>query len=135
MIVADVNTIAYLWIPGELSEQAQQALERDPDWVTSTLWRSEFRNILAGYLRRGQMDLPTADKCLQGAEKQLAGREYRLPSSLVMEKVMASTCSAYDCEYVALANDLQVPLVTSDKQILREFPGLAVSLKDFAGEL
>jgi predicted nucleic acid-binding protein len=133
MIVVDVNTIAYLWIPGEMSELAQQALARDPDWTSSTLWRSEFRNILAGYLRRGDLAPQTMERCLSGAEAQLEGHEYRLPSSLVMQKVCDSNCSAYDCEYVALADDLNTTLVTSDKQILREFPSLATSLKDFAG--
>lgn len=56
MIVVDVNTIAYLWIPGEMTELAEKALSRDPHWVSSILWRSEFRNILAGYLREADLD-------------------------------------------------------------------------------
>lgn len=133
MIAVDVNTIAYLWIPGELTELAEKALERDPHWVTSVLWRSEFRNILAGYIRRGGLDPTAARRCLDGAETQLARYEYLLPSDLVMSKVRASTCSAYDCEYVALAEDLRVTLVTSDREILREFPSLTTSLREFAG--
>ncbi len=133
MIAVDVNTIAYLWIPGELTDLAEKSLERDPHWVTSVLWRSEFRNILAGYIRRGDLDPAAARRCLDGAETQLAGYEYLLPSDLVMEKVRVSTCSAYDCEYVALADDLGVKLVTSDREILREFAPLTVSLRDFAG--
>jgi predicted nucleic acid-binding protein len=35
---------------------------------------------------------------------------------------------AYDCEFVALAQYLNVPLVTADKKILREFPEVATSL-------
>jgi predicted nucleic acid-binding protein len=34
----------------------------------------------------------------------------------------------YDCEFVALAQHLDVPLVTADKKILREFPAIAKSL-------
>ena len=132
MIVVDVNTIAYLWIPGDMSQLAEQALTRDPHWVSSILWRSEFRNILAGYLRRGDLDQSAVDRCLNGAESQLAGHEYLVPSALVMGQVSASTCSGYDCEYVALAEDLSVTLVTSDKQVLREFPALTTSLKAFA---
>jgi cob(I)alamin adenosyltransferase len=37
-----------------------------------------------------------------------------------------------DCEYVALAQELAVPLVTADKQVLRAFPDHTCSLKDFA---
>ena len=132
MIVVDVNVIAYLWIPGEMTDLAERALARDPHWVTSTLWRSEFRNILAGIIRRGDLDRKGLDRCLNGAESQLAGYEYLLPSALVMEKVVASTCSAYDCEYVSLAQDLETTLVTSDKQVLREFPELSISLRAFA---
>jgi predicted nucleic acid-binding protein len=132
VIVVDVNAIAYLWIPGELTALAERALARDPHWVSSILWRSEFRNILAGYLRRGDLDEAAAARCIAGAESQLAGQEYLMPSALVMQKVSASSCSAYDCEYVALADDLKTTLVTSDKQILAAFPSLAVSLKAFA---
>ncbi len=38
---------------------------------------------------------------------------------------------AYDCEFVALARDLNVPLVTSDKQVLTQFPDVATSLATF----
>lgn len=132
MIVVDVNVLAYLWIPGELTSLAERALARDAHWVSSILWRSEFRNILAGYVRRGALDPGAVDRCLSGAESQLAGFEYLIPSELVMKKVAASTCSAYDCEYVALAEDLRTKLVTSDKQILAAFPALTTSLKTFA---
>jgi predicted nucleic acid-binding protein len=132
MIVVDVNTLAYLWIPGEMTELAERALARDPHWVSSILWRSEFRNILAGYFRRGNLDRNAVDRCLNGAESQLAGHEYLVPSELVMRKVGGSTCSANDCEYVALAEDLGTTLVTSDKQILHEFPKLTTSLRTFA---
>jgi len=132
MIVVDVNVLAYLWIPGEMTALAEQALERDPHWVSSILWRSEFRNVLAGYLRRGDIDQAAAERSLDGAESQLAGYEYIIPSRLVLRQVAASTCSAYDCEYVALAEDLRATLVTSDKQILAGFPALTTSLKAFA---
>ncbi len=133
MIVVDVNTIAYLWIPGEMTKFAERALEKDPYWVTTFLWRSEFRNILAGYLRRGDLNSSSVACCHNGAESQLAGHEYLIPSPLVIKKVTDSTCSAYDCEYVALAEDLNTMLVTSDKQILDQFPELTIDLKDFAG--
>ncbi len=133
MIVVDVNAIAYLWIPGEMTQHAERALAADPHWVSTVLWRSEFRNILTGCLRRRDLDLATVTRCLEGAESQLAGHEYLIPTALVMEKVASSTCSAYDCECVALAEDLNTTLVTSDKQILDQFPRLARSLSEFGG--
>ena len=41
-----------------------------------------------------------------------------------------SHCSAYDCEFVALALELEVPLVTADRQLLRSFPRIAVPFPD-----
>ena len=76
--------------------------------------------------------MEAAGKCLLEAENQLSGNEYILTSQLVMDKVSRSNCSSYDCEYVALADDLGCHLITSDKQILKEFPGLAINLKEFA---
>jgi len=131
MIAVDVKTIAYLWIPGEMTVHAERVLAFDPHWVSTVLWRSEFRNLLAGYLRRGDLSESMVARCLAGAESQLSGHEYLIPSSLVMEKVVKSTCSAYDCEYVALADDLNTTLVTSDRQILDQFPKLASGLREF----
>lgn len=133
MIVVDVNVLAYLWLPGELTDLAERALVRDPHWVSPILWRSEFRNVLAGYLRRGSLDPAAAQRALDGAESQMSGHEYFVPSPLVMSKVATSTCTAHDCEYVALAEDLRATLVTSDKQLLTAFPALTTSLQAFAG--
>jgi predicted nucleic acid-binding protein len=41
-----------------------------------------------------------------------------------------SRCSAYG-EFVALAQDLRVPFVTADRQVLAAFPSTAVSPADF----
>jgi len=61
----------------------------------------------------------------------LGAQEFTVPTERIIKLVLASDCSAYDCEYVALAQDLDVPLVTTDRQVLREFPKIAVSLEKF----
>lgn len=53
MIVADTNLIVYLVMPSPYTEAAERLLIRDPDWVVPFLWRSEFRNVLSLYLRKG----------------------------------------------------------------------------------
>ncbi|MCQ8105431.1 hypothetical protein NP590_15045 [Methylomonas sp. SURF-2] len=65
------------------------------------------------------------------SESLMADREFILPSVAVMNLVASSTCSAYDCEFVALARQLSVKLVTQDKKLLREFPETALSLDEF----
>ena len=56
------------------------------------------------------------------------GLEFDMPSREVLECVRTSDCSAYDCEFVALAMRLNIPLVTMDKKLLKAFPGRAMPL-------
>jgi len=43
-----------------------------------------------------------------------------------------SGCTAYDCEFVALAADLGTRLVTADRRVLAAFPDIAVAPRAFA---
>ena len=128
MIVVDTNVLAYLYLPGEYTAHAEALLERDPDWVAPLLWRSEFRNILAGYMRRGRLSLEQARATQAEAESLLAGAEYEVDSRHVLELVRDSDCSAYDCEFVVLAKQLGAALVTMDAKLSRAFPTHAVAL-------
>ena len=128
MIVVDSNILAYLYLPGEFTEAAEALFESDPDWAAPILWRSEFRNILAGYVRRGSLSFDQALAIQQEAESLLAGAEYEVDSPSVMLLVKDSDCSAYDCEFVALARQLGATLVTMDGKLLRTFPKIARAL-------
>ncbi len=128
MIVVDSNVIAYLNLPGDHTAVAEALLEQDADWVAPLLWRSEFRNILAGYMRRKTLTFDAARDLQVEAESLLAGAEYEVDSRRVLELVRDSNCSAYDCEFVALAITLGVNLVTAEKKLLTAFPKHAVAL-------
>lgn len=128
MIVVDTNVVAYLYLPGDHTEKAEALLEQDADWVAPLLWRSEFRNVLAGYLRRGMLGFEAARDVQREAESLMTGAEYEVDSQLVLQLVRDSDCSAYDCEFVALAITLGVRLVTMDTRLLKAFPDVAVPL-------
>ncbi len=128
MIVVDTNIISYLYISGERSSQAEQLLIADSHWNAPTLWRSEFRNVLSLYLRKNILAFDEVLLIIQQAEKLLADNEFEIPSAHIMQLVISSSCSAYDCEFVALAQYLNAPLITADKKVLREFPNIAKSL-------
>ena len=68
---------------------------------------------------------------IQQAEKLRSNDEYDISSTHVMQLVKNSKCSAYDCEFVALAQYLDVPLITADKNILREFSDIAKSVDSY----
>ena len=131
MIVVDTSVVAYLFLTSEHSAEAEQALRTDPEWVAPLLWRSEFRNVLAHLLRWEVLSLQEAGSIMEAATGLMRGREYQVVSHRVLNLAAASTCSAYDCEFVALARDLGVSLVTADRQILQEFGDVAVPLNDF----
>ena len=128
MIVVDSNVLAYLYLPGEYSTAAEALLEQDSDWGAPILWRSEFRNILAGYMRRKAITFEQAVSLQREAESLLEGAEFELESLAVIELVRDSDCSAYDCEFIALAMKLDTTLITMDKKLLRAFPKRAIAL-------
>ena len=128
MIVVDTNVLAYLYLPTEFTPHAEALLERDPEWAAPVLWRSEFRSILAGYMRRGTLTFEDARALQIEAESLLAGNEHDVDSLRVLELVRDSDCSACDCEFAALAIQLDVELVTMDSKLLRAFPKHAVAL-------
>ena len=132
MIVVDSNVVAYCWVNGPLTALAQRVRVKDPDWHAPILWRSEMRSILTGYLRDGSLTGPQVARIMEAAEDALAGREHLVPSAPVLDIAGKSRLSAYDCEFVALASLLSVPLVTADKAILKAFPDRALTMEAFA---
>jgi predicted nucleic acid-binding protein len=131
VIVVDTNVIAYLFLNGDHSKASERLLQRDSDWVAPRLWRSEFRNVLALYLRKALLDFRESMEIAEAAERLMSGAEYEVPSALVLQLVGDSGCSAYDCEFVALARFLGVPLATRDRSLQRAFPQTAIGVERF----
>jgi predicted nucleic acid-binding protein len=83
-------------------------------------------------MRQSGMDRHHAERVMSEAEGLLEAREINVASSPVLDLIARSQCSAYDCEFVALARELHVLLVTLDRQVLTAFPADAVALGTFA---
>jgi predicted nucleic acid-binding protein len=131
MIVADTNLIVYFYISGEYTELATQVFAQDPVWTAPYLWRSEFRNTSLLYLRKGLLTLPQLLQINEAAEMMMHDNEFHVPTSEILQLASVTDCSAYDCEFVALAQEFGVPLVTADKKVLSAFPNVALSLAQF----
>lgn len=131
MIVVDTNITSYFYLSGEYSALAEQLYAHDSDWAAPLLWRSEFRNVLSLYLKKDILSFADALDIYEAAESLLQNREYEVNGVQVLKLARQSGCSAYDCEFISLASELQVPLVTMDKAILAAFPEHAVSLPVF----
>ncbi len=131
MIVADSNLIAYLLIPGDQNEVADAVLLKDADWAVPVICRSEIRNVLTLYMRHEGMSLWQASMTMEKAESLWKRREYAVPSDDLLELTGRYNISVYDGEYVVLAQQLGVPLVTFDRAVRTTFPNTAVSAQDY----
>jgi predicted nucleic acid-binding protein len=130
VIVVDTNIIIYLLANTDLNAEAEKLWNRDRHWVAPILWRSEFRNVLMGYIRRNSLSLAEAIELSELAERKVKSRH--VDGSRVIELAAASGCTAYDCEFVSLAERLGVHFVTSDRKLLEAFPQIALSMQVFA---
>jgi predicted nucleic acid-binding protein len=131
LIVVDTNILVGLLLPGEDASTAVRVYAKDPDWIAPPLLRSEFRSVLATLTRRRIIDSDSALLIMEEAERILDGNEFPVNSTDVLALAGSSTCSAYDCEYVALARMLRLPFMTSDREVLAAFPKIAVDPDKF----
>lgn len=127
-----VLAYALVRVPGH-TPAVNRLLDVDHAWAARPLWRSELRNVLLQYVRVPDTDRPgdvvpldDARRKMGLAETLIGERTFGVDSDSVLEAAEASGLSAYDGEYVALAQELDVPLVTADDAILQAVPDTAV---------
>lgn len=134
MIVADANLWIALLLEHERSHVAQAVFDIDPEWHVPIVCLSEVRNAGLAYVRR---ELITPEHLVDalGMWRGLArsSRRHDADDLLLVDRAVASGCTAYDCEYLVVAQVLDVPLLTWDKQVLRVFPDVAVTPEWFVG--
>lgn len=133
MIVSDTNLLVHYLLNGAEHESVAQIRALDPEWIAPGLWKSEFRSVLSLYLRKQILSFEDIQKAMVSAEQMMMGRSFDSNSLHVLSLVNQSSCSAYDCEFVALAEELEIKLVTFDKKILSAFPEVAVTPENFSG--
>lgn len=131
MIVVDTNIISYLLIPNERYNDLADALYRkDNNWIAPVLWRYELLSVLSLYFRQKIIDASGCRSIYQEAREMVGSRPVSAFKAL-FDIIKASDLSAYDSEFVALAVETKLPLITEDKKILREFPQTACSIQNF----
>ena len=132
MIVADTNLISYLLIESEHTEPARKVWVRDSEWVMPPLWRSEFLNVLVVAYRASALSEEQILLMWHRSRVFLNAIELEPDGEQVLKIAMKNQLSAYDAQFVAVAAELGVPLVTGDKRILSRCGDLAVSIEEFA---
>lgn len=134
MIVADASLLAHSLIPGLDKDSADAVRRLDADWRVPGLWRYELRNVLLKYIRAGALPEETAKNLMAHVFNVMNAAEQDAPSDAVISAAMKFTITSYDAEYIALAEALDVPLITFDKKLVRAAAGLAFLPGDFISQ-
>lgn len=135
MIVVDTNIIAYLFIKGERTEQARQLYAQDPDWTTTPLWQHEFLNVLATMVKQGNRTVADALHLWHQAQALMLNQEKTITLSEALILATTHGISAYDAQYLTLAERLNCVLITEDKRLVQKFPDSAMTIQAFLGTL
>lgn len=131
MIVVDTNVIAYALIQGAQTKTALNVYDKDSDWHVPELWRHEFLNILALYVRQGGIDVADGRQVWRAATSLFDPGIRAVQMEDALQIAVDESVSAYDAQFVALAQSLQIPLVTEDRALRKKFPATAVSMRKF----
>lgn len=132
MIVSDTNLLVYLLVPGPFTQHAERVRAKEKVWAAPSLLPHELLNVLAQHMRQGDLDRDGAARTYRRGLAMIDISLRKPDPVVVLNRVEQSGCSTYDVEFVWLAQDLDVPLVTADQQVLSAFPDVAVSIEAFA---
>lgn len=125
-VVVDTNVLAALMLPSVSSSDLDDDLRRDQDWRVPPLWRSEFRHVLLKHVRKELLPPDLAIALWNKALERLELCEQPVRGDKILDLAIRFGCSSYDAEYVVLAKELNCPLLTFDRKLLKLFPEVAV---------
>ena len=134
LIVVDTNLIAYTLLEGPYTPLALRVREKDPEWSLPPLWRHEFLNVLVTYAQHGGLEPAEALAVWGRALKLLAPCEHIVDLTVAFHLAVIHRVSAYDAQFIALAQSLNVLCLTEDRHLLKTFPRLAISMRQFCAE-
>lgn len=132
MIIVDTNVLAYMFIEGEHTEAVRQVWLKDSAWRAPPLWRSEFLNVLVISRRAGVIDTTQVFEAWRLATSLMMGWEVEPRGNEVLRCAMEYGVSAYNAQFVVVAEQLKVPLVTGDRRLMAACPSAAISIDDYA---
>ena len=131
MIVVDTNLVAYALIEGAHTALAFQARKKDAEWRLPVLWQHEFLNILATCVHHAGMEPHEAFTIWDRGLTLFAPCERLVDMTLALHLALIHRVSAYDAQFIALAQSLNVVCLTEDRRLLKTFPHRTMSLRQF----
>lgn len=131
MIVIDANILIYALIECDNSRLIPQLRKKNADWRTTGLCLHETLNVLATYQRRGVLTLEQCKELLRNASRFITVAQCEVDMEASLSVAAKYGITGYDAQYVALALNLAVPLITEDRKLRQAVPGVAISMQEF----
>jgi predicted nucleic acid-binding protein len=131
MIVADTNLLVYFAMSTSLSKDAQRVRAKDRNWTAPSLLRSEFMNVISKACRENHVSRDAALRSFRRGMNLVNISKLHSDPLFIFNAAQTTGCSSYDLEFVWLAMELGIQLVTADQQVLRAFPMVAIDLANF----
>ena len=95
------------------------------------LWHHEYLNVLATFAREGGATIAEARTLWPRGVDLFRSREQSVDMESALIVATGNRISAYDAQYIALAQKLQTLCVTEDQRLLKTFPALARTMQAF----
>jgi len=130
MLVIDTNIIAPLYVRSARTDAVMKLFARDQIWRTEPLALIELSNVLITYERARYLTAATARDCLGRAAAFLQPNLFRVSHEAALDAALRYGTTAYDARFLALALQLDTPLVTEDAKLRAAAPKLTQSLAE-----
>jgi predicted nucleic acid-binding protein len=130
VIVVDTNVLVYYFIEGEKTRLAHQVFAHDSEWIVPSLWRHEFANVLATFVRTDTIALDVAQSVWRNAREAVQPYEASVELDDIIPFAVQNNIAAYDAEFLLLAESRNIRCVTEDRELQEKCPAIAISMSE-----
>lgn len=131
MIVVDANILVSCVTETTHSPLARRVAAKDPKWILPALWQYEVTSAITVFIRSRVLRMEQGIAAMEECRSLVAGREAAVDQIQACRLAVDLGISAYDAQYVALAQSYGVHCVSADQPLARKTPGLVIHLADF----
>jgi predicted nucleic acid-binding protein len=130
MQIVDVNIVFPLIVRSALTSDVNELFDLDSEWITEPYALIELSNILCTYERANIVTKKEAMEAFRRAVDLLKPNLHSIADEVALETALRHKITSYDSRYIALAEKLDVPVITEDVRLRKAVPEFTISLKD-----
>jgi predicted nucleic acid-binding protein len=132
MIIADANLLAYYVLAGDRTKSVERMRALDNDWIAPVLLRHELLNVFGNYIRKASMSRDRAIRLYRRAISIVRFDERTADPIAIFRLVEEKRLTAFDAQYLWLAYETKLKLVTADRALIAADSNVVVHIDDFS---